>query len=379
MKGSAAMDFGIMFFSSLDSEQSPRKYDLLLESTRFADERGFRCVWTPERHFHEFGGLFPNPAVTSAALATITRNLQIRAGSLISPLHDPIRIAEEWSVVDNLSAGRVAISFGSGWNVNDFIFFPERYERRQRIMYEQIDLVKRLWRGEAIPAKNSFGKEHLVRLYPRPVQAELPIWITSSGNVETFRSAGAIGANLLTHLIGQDLKGLAEKIAQYRRAREEHGFDARSGIVTLMLHTFLGADLDEVRRMVKKPFCDYLRSAVSLEQLAALGGGAISGGHTIEPHEISEDLVTELLDLTFARYFETGSLMGTVASCEPMVWRLADTGVDEIACLLDFGVGDVPAVLDSLERVDVLRRAFSADSLDRSVEDALDEFTEPLE
>lgn len=368
-----------MFFSSLDSERNVGKYDLLLESTRFADARGFCCVWTPERHFHEFGGLFPNPVVTSAALATITQNLQIRAGSVISPLHDPIRIAEEWSVVDNLSSGRVAISFGSGWNVNDFIFFPERYERRHQIMYEQIELVKKLWRGETIPAKNSFGKELRLRLYPKPVQAELPIWITSSGNVETFRSAGAIGANLLTHLIGQDLTQLREKIVQYRRAREEHGFEASSGIVTLMLHTFLGADLEEVRRMVKKPFCDYLRSAVSLEQLAALGGGAISGGHKIEPHEISEDLITELLELTFARYFESGSLMGTVESCEPMVWRLVDTGVDEIACLLDFGVGDVEAVLESLERVDVLRRAFSTDSQSRSVEDALEEFTEPLE
>jgi len=44
----------------------------------------------------------------------ITTRLQLRSGSLISPLHDAILIAEEWSLVDQLSAGRVAISFGSG-------------------------------------------------------------------------------------------------------------------------------------------------------------------------------------------------------------------------------------------------------------------------
>ena len=63
------------------------KYRLLLEGARFADQNGFVAVWTPERHFHAFGGLFPNPAVTSAAIAAITEKIGIRAGSVVSPLH----------------------------------------------------------------------------------------------------------------------------------------------------------------------------------------------------------------------------------------------------------------------------------------------------
>ena len=79
------------------------RYRLLLEGARFADRHGFAAVWTPERHFHAFGGLYPNPAVTGAALAAITERIGIRAGSVVLPLHNPIRVAEEWSVVDNLS------------------------------------------------------------------------------------------------------------------------------------------------------------------------------------------------------------------------------------------------------------------------------------
>ncbi|HEY0725595.1 MAG TPA: MupA/Atu3671 family FMN-dependent luciferase-like monooxygenase, partial [Pyrinomonadaceae bacterium] len=167
------MDFGIMFFSSSGDTGNGNKYRLLLDAAKFADEHGFCSVWTPERHFHQFGGLFPNPALTSAALSTVTNQIQIRAGSLISPLHNPIRIAEEWSVVDNLSAGRVAVSFGSGWNVNDFVFFPERYGTRQATMYEQVQIVQRLWRGETLQQTNSLGKEIEITLYPKPVQAEL--------------------------------------------------------------------------------------------------------------------------------------------------------------------------------------------------------------
>jgi natural product biosynthesis luciferase-like monooxygenase protein len=353
------MDFGIMFFASGGAGNEPGKYRLLLEAARMADRDGLAAVWTPERHFHPFGGLFPNPAVLGAALATITERIQIRAGSLISPLHHALRIAEEWSVVDNLSAGRVAVSFGSGWNVDDFLFFPERYAERHAYMYGQIETVRRLWRGEEIEQTNSYGKPVRVSLFPRPVQPELPIWVTSSGNAATFASAGRIGANVLTHLIGQDLPTLADKIERYRAAlRESHG-PAAEGKVSLMLHTFLGDDLAAVKATVWRPLREYLRSAVSLEQLAALGGGVISGGHRIEQHHIPPDVMEELLDLAGERYFESSSLLGPPERCLRMVERVAAIGVDEIACLIDF-VDDADAVLESLGHLGELRAAAAA-------------------
>ena len=372
------MDFGIMFFSSAGRGADGNKYRLLLEAARFADAHGFRCVWTPERHFHQFGGLFPNPSVTGAALSTITSNLQIRAGSLISPLHDAIRITEEWSVVDNLSGGRAAVSFGSGWNVNDFLFFPERYATRQAVMYEQVETVRRLWRGEPLRQTNSLGKEVEVTLYPKPVQPELPVWITSSGNAETFASAGAVGANVLTHLIGQDIATLSDKIQRYRDARAAHGFDPRQGVVSLMLHTYLGPDAGGVMDKVRTPFREYLRSAISLEEQAARGGGVISGGHRIEAHDIPRDVLEELLDLTFERYYSTASLMGTVADRREFVWQLKEIGVDEIACLIDF-LDDDEAVLESLRYVDELRRLFSAQAIERGAGAAVLSFTEEIE
>jgi len=372
------VDFGIMFFSSTAQRAGGNKYDLLIRATKFADEHGFCCIWTPERHFHEFGGLFPNPSVTSAALATITSRLQLRAGSLISPLHDTIRIVEEWSVVDNLSNGRVAVSFGSGWNVDDFIFFPERYQTRHAEMYAQIETLRRLWSGDQIKHTNCLGKDVTLKLYPAPVQKQLPIWITSSGNVDTFISAGSIGANVLTHLIGQDLEALDHKIRRYREARAKHGFDPAAGKVSLMLHTFLGTNVETVRARVRAPFREYLRSAVSLERKAAMSGGVISGGHKIEASEIPEDVLEDLLDTTFERYFHSGALMGTKSSCRQLVWQLKDMGVDEIACLIDFGVDDED-VLQSLTYLDELRKMFSAETLTNVTRDAMSAFMEDLD
>ncbi len=108
------MDFSLFYFASAAQTAAEDSYRLLIEGAKFADRHGFKAVWTPERHFHSFGGLFPNPSLTSAAIAAITERVQIRAGSVVLPLHHPVRVAEEWAVVDNLSNGRVGISFASG-------------------------------------------------------------------------------------------------------------------------------------------------------------------------------------------------------------------------------------------------------------------------
>lgn len=371
------MKFGIMFFSSA-RRGDPKPYRLFEEAARFADRRGLDSLWIPERHFHEFGGLFPNPSVLAGALALITERISLRAGSLVSPLHHTLRIAEEWAVLDNLTGGRVGISFGSGWNVDDFVFFPDRYAERKAVMLEQIEQVRRLWRGEPYRTLNSFGRECEILLSPRPLQAELPLWVTSSGNPATFAEAAAIGANVLTHLLGQDLGTLAQKIEVYRSARARVGLDPEAGEVTVMLHTFMGEDSAQVRQRARSPFREYLRSAVSLEQLAAAAGGAISGGHTVEPHALTPEALDDLLDLAFERYAYSASLIGSPADLRQLVFDLSAVGVTEIACLIDF-IDDFTEVMASLEHVARFAASFGAASGPANAAELAASFLDDLE
>ena len=342
------IDFSLFYFSSDARNTTGDRYRLLIEGAKFADQHGFSAVWTPERHFHEFGGLFPNPSVASAALATITTRIQIRAGSVVLPLHNPIRVAEEWALVDNLSNGRVAVSFASGWHADDFVFAPDNYRNRKEIMIEEIETVRRLWRGEAVSSRGGAGNQVEVRIRPRPIQSELPIWLTAAGNPETFRMAGEIGANLLTHLLGQSLEELSGKIEVYRDAwKKRH---AGNGHVTLMLHTFVGQDREYVREKVRKPFCDYLKDSADLTK-----GLARSLGKDIGSAEFTEDDMQAILSHAFDRYFETSGLFGTPDECLRMVDNLKSIGVDEVACLIDFGV-DVDSVMTSLQYLDEVRR-----------------------
>jgi natural product biosynthesis luciferase-like monooxygenase protein len=341
------VDFSLFYFA--DHAERADGYRLLLEGARFADRNGFAAVWTPERHFHPFGGDYPNPAVTGAAVAAVTDRVAIRAGSVVAPLHPAVRIAEDWAVVDNLSGGRVGISFTSGWHATDFAIRPWSYAGRRDIVTETVDTVRRLWRREEVELVDGAGDPVRVRTYPAPVQPDLPVWLTCSGNPETFRTAGRLGTGVLTHLLGQDLDDLAGKIAEYRAAVP----DGR-GHVALMLHTFLGDDRETVRAAVREPFSAYLRSSIGL--IARASGDLLPG---VDPDTLTPDDVEFLVERSFDRYFDTGGLFGTVEDAAAVLDAVHRAGVDEVACLVDF-LGDTDAALDGLYYLNKLREAWQA-------------------
>jgi natural product biosynthesis luciferase-like monooxygenase protein len=365
--GGVPMDFSLFYFSGDEADGHGKgKYRLMLEGAKFADTHGFNAVWTPERHFHAFGGLYPHPAVAGAALAAITENVQIRSGSVVLPLHHPIRVAEQWSMVDNLSNGRVGLSIASGWWPRDFVIMPENYAEAKANMFRDIEKVRALWRGETVTFAGVNGVEEHITTLPRPVQAELPVWVTTAGNPDTFIQAGRIGANVLTHLLGQSVEQLAPKLEAYRQARAEAGYDPDTGIVSLMLHTFIGTDDDEVRELVRQPLKDYLGTSVSLVKEYAW---AFPAFQRPEGYDVSndDDLIASLspedtdavLEFAFLRYYETSGLFGTPESCQPMVDTLKGMGVNEIGCLIDFGV-PTDTVLDSLVHLDEAKNIANA-------------------
>ncbi|MBV8200409.1 MAG: LLM class flavin-dependent oxidoreductase, partial [Acidobacteria bacterium] len=343
--------FTLFYFGNYAAGEAAAHYRLVLEGAKFADRHGFAAIWTPERHFHEFGGLYPNPSVLSAAIAAVTERLQIRAGSVVLPLHDPLRVAEEWALVDNLSGGRVGVSFASGWHANDFVLNPGAYQDRNEIMRQRIETVRRLWRGEALRLPGGAGAEVEVRIFPRPVQAELPVWVTAAGSPATFRLAGELGAGVLTHMLGQEAGEIAAKIRVYREAWRQAGHGPGGGRVTVMLHTFVGATLAAVHEAVRGPLSAYLKTSFGLLRSLAESVGVRGDPAGMAPGEL--DL---LVSRAYERYVAAGAgLIGTPETCAPTLLRLRQMGVDEVACLIDFGVA-ADQVLAGLAHLDELRR-----------------------
>ncbi|WP_370241476.1 MupA/Atu3671 family FMN-dependent luciferase-like monooxygenase [Pararhodobacter marinus] len=363
------MDFSLFYWGN-DDGPGPKKYELLLEGAKFADTHGFRAVWTPERHFHAFGGPYPNPAVTGAAVAAVTKNIDVRAGSCVAPLHHPLRIAEEWAVIDNLTNGRVGLGMASGWHPVDFVLRPENsVPNNKAALFDTIEKVRKLWRGEDVAFDHN-GEERIVQSLPRPVSKELPIWLTTAGNPETWREAGRIGANVLTHLLGQSIDEVAEKIRIYHDALREVGRDPADHTVTMMLHTYVARTREIARETASGPMKSYLLSAAALLKQYAWAFPAFKKPKgTSNPMEIdlatlSQDEVDGILDYAFNRYFEDSGLFGTVDDCIRRVEQLKAIGVAEIGCLIDYGIPTQQVLEGLYPLAEVLRRSNAPAELD---------------
>jgi natural product biosynthesis luciferase-like monooxygenase protein len=341
------MRFSLFFFSGKWPDTPGDHYRLFRDSVQFADRHGFEAIWTPERHFNKFGGLYPNPAVTGAAAAVLTERIGIRAGSVVVPIQDPLRIAEEWSVVDNLSQGRVGVSFATGWNVNDFVLQPDSYQTKHDLMYERIAIVRKLWRGEAVPRRNGTGNEVNVTVFPKPYQREIPIWITAQSD-RGCAKAGELGANLLTNLNYHAFDELRSKISLYREAFCKRGgyranVDGR-GHATVMVHTLVG-DESVIANQGRAAYAEYLRTNLDLQSERARGLGLTVNS--------TEEDIQFIISRATARMIDKVGLIGTPGRCLDQARLLAELGVDELACLIDFGA-DYQYVMNSLEHVAVI-------------------------
>ncbi len=365
-RSDAKIDFNLMYWGN-DDGVGPKKYELLLEGAKFADANGFNAVWTPERHFHAFGGPYPNPSVTGAAVAAVTQNLAVRAGSCVAPLHHPARIAEEWAVIDNLTNGRVGLAIASGWQPDDFVLRPENTPPANKpAMYAAIEQLRRMWRGEPVEFAKQDGSMHAVVTQPRPVSAELPVWVTTAGNPQTWKEAGEIGAHVLTHLLGQSVAEVGGKIKIYHQALRDAGHDPADFTVTLMLHSYLAESRAKSEEIARGPMKDYLRSAAALIKQYAWAFPAFkrpegtANAFDLDLEGVSEEELDAILEFAFQRYFNDSGLFGTVADGVARVEELKQIGVTEVACLIDYGI-DPALVLEGLKPLaEVLKRSNQA-------------------
>jgi natural product biosynthesis luciferase-like monooxygenase protein len=328
------VDIGIGFFSSNCGRHVP--FELFTRVSKMADAMGLASVWIPERHYNPFGGAFPCPAVAAGALAAATKRIQIRAGSVVSPLHDAIEVAEQWAMVHALSKGRAGIAVASGWKSDDFVTRPENYSKRKELIWAQIDEILALWRGESVTRVSPTGDLKKVAIYP---MVELPapgIWIATSGDQETLRRAGASGAGIYTHLVAQSIAGLKKTIQTYRSALPA----SVSGNVALLIHTYIAESDELAQSRAHGPLENYLRQFIELNS-GPLGTDC-------------EANIENRLKIGITRYFKGHSLIGSCETCHSVLRSLAAIDVDEVVCLIDFGLDD-GIVMQSIQRIERLR------------------------
>jgi len=353
MAGTAPMSVSVFFFSSDPDDRAGEKYELVLECAALADRVGLHAIWVPERHFDRFGAPYPSPSVLLAAVAARTSRIQLRAGSVVLPLHDPVLVAEEWGMLDAISHQRMGMSLASGWHSNDFVLDPAAYEDRKTVLLERLETLRALWRGDSVARRGPGERDVPTSAFPRPERVP-DVWLTSSSSPATWETAGQHGLHVLTALLEQTVDELADKVGRYQRALALGGHSPDGKQVTCMLHCHLAEDAGVVEDRVRPPLAQYLAAHMQLFEKFA-EHNAIG----VRPEDLSEADRAVLIAHGVRRYMTSAGLFGNVETCRPMIDRLTAAGVTEVGCLVDFGL-PADQVLECVAQLGRLQAAVRA-------------------
>lgn len=158
-------------------------YAAALDQIRWADDNGFATVGFGEHH-QSPDGYIPSPLVVAAAVGAATSTMRCQVSTVIAPLHDPIRLAEDIAVADNCLGGRLDVALAVGYVRDDFALFDKSFADRGRAMEAMVPLLRQAWTGEEFEYRG-----RTVRVTPRPVQQPMPILMGASVRRTIARAA----------------------------------------------------------------------------------------------------------------------------------------------------------------------------------------------
>jgi len=197
----------------------------LVEQIEHADQVGVDAFGIGEHHRREY--LDSAPAVILGAAAARTRRIRLTSAVTVLSSADPVRVFQEFATLDLLSQGRAEMVVGRGSSIESFPLFGFRLEDYDSLFAEKLDLLLNIrenehvhWSGRHRAALTGQG------VYPRPLQAPLPIWLGVGGAPQSFARAGALGLPLMVAIIGGRPERFRPLVDVYREMGRRAGHSA---------------------------------------------------------------------------------------------------------------------------------------------------------
>ena len=220
------MKFGVFFVTESPDRDFKRAYDEMLEQTEYAEHLGFDTVWLAEHHGSTYGSM-PSGAVMAAAIAQRTKFIRIGLAVSILPFNNPVRIAEDYAMVDVLSNGRLDFGVGRGYQPSEYemLGLADRQEDSRQIFQESLDILIGLWTRDNFSYEGRYYRIENATLHPKPLQQPHPPIFVAAISPETFKLVADKGYNLLVTPTLMALPELKDFILDAKRRLVEHGRD----------------------------------------------------------------------------------------------------------------------------------------------------------
>jgi len=240
-----AVRVGIGLFTGQLPANSERtfeqEYRETLELVRLAERVGFDSAWVSEHHGSSDGYL-PSLLPMLAAFAAATERIELGTGVVLTPLHDPLRLAEDAAVVDQLSGGRLMLGIGNGWREEEFRMFGASRAQRGARTEETIEVLRRAWTGRRFSFEGQTLRFDRVKVTPPPARPGGPPILLGGYTSKAVVRAGRLADGYITDETGADeVRANLELVAG---GANGVGRDPNELIVVLLQNAFAWRDGD---------------------------------------------------------------------------------------------------------------------------------------
>lgn len=222
--------------------QSPQqRLAEIIEEVKLMDEVGLDFFGIGEHHRPDYA--VSSPEIVLAAAASVTKNIKLGSAVSVISSADPVKLFQDFSMVDNLSNGRVEMMAGRGSFIESFPLFGYDLNDYEDLFDEKLKLLLTLNKNEVVNWRGKYRKPiQNQTIYPRPVQKEIPIWIAVGGTTSSVIRAGKLGLPIIFAIIGGNPANFEPLFEVYKQSYIDNGHNLNEMQIGVHMHSFFGED-----------------------------------------------------------------------------------------------------------------------------------------
>lgn len=312
--------FGIHYSGQSPKGEWKTVYRETLKQAQEAEELGYEIISVSEHHFLPDGWI-PSPTVFLGGLAAVTEKVDLVSNIIILPLHNPIEVAEQATVLDLMSDGRFNLGVAIGWRDEEFEAYNVDKSERVTRTTEGIELIRKLFTEESVTYGGDIFNVDNIELMPRPVQDSIPIWYGGQSKHAINRAARMADAWSMSPI--ETREELADKIDIYSTALSDNDRELNETRKPLRREAYVAED-DETAWEEVAPSLLY--------EYKDVYGDYDDIGHTFNPEGTQEEVLEELRDHASDRFI----IGGPETAIKELEQYEEEIGMDDVILRMHF-------------------------------------------
>ncbi|MBO9594250.1 MAG: LLM class flavin-dependent oxidoreductase [Niabella sp.] len=242
------MELGISMFGDLhfdpatNTVQAPgERLKEIIEEIKLMDEVGLDYFGIGEHHRPDYA--VPSPEIVLAAASTVTKNIKLGSAVSVISSSDPVKLYQNFAMVDLLSGGRAELMAGRGSFIESFPLFGYDLRDYDALFEEKLDLLLKINKEPVVTWKGKHRaplQEQMV--LPRAANNHLPVWIAVGGTPSSVERAGRLGLPLMIAIIGGSPAQFQPFFELYKETWQQYGHPMDQYQVGIHVHGFYGED-----------------------------------------------------------------------------------------------------------------------------------------